>query len=64
MYKEVDDPEVSVADKFNPNFPSEVTHEEFMAHIRRIERGNFTPLEEAEKELEEWKKEYLANRLK
>ena len=61
MYKEVID---TVADKFNPNFPSVVTQAEFMAHIRRIERGNFTPWEEAEKEFEEWRKEYHAKRSK
>jgi len=64
MYKEVIDPKVSVSDKFNPNFPSEVTQAEFMAHIRRIERGNFTPWEEAQKEFEEWRTEFLASRLK
>ena len=64
MYKEIIEPKVSVSDKFNPNFPSEVTQEEFMAHIRCIERGNFTPWEEADKEFEEWRKEYHAKRSK
>ena len=64
MYKEVVEPEVSVSNKINPNFPFEVTQEEFIAHIRRIERGNFTPWEEAKKEFEAWKKEFLASRLK
>ena len=64
MYKEVIEPEVSVSDKFNPNFPSEVTQEEFMAHIRRIEAGNFMTLEEHRRKFNAWKKEYLANRLK
>ena len=64
MYKEHDElvtsPRVS---GWNPNFPVEVTEEEFMAHIRRIEAGPFFTIEEADKELEEWKKEYLASRL-
>ena len=64
MYKEVVEPEVSVSNKINPNFPFEVTQEEFLAHIRRIERGNFTPLEEANREFEEWRKEYHAKRSK
>ena len=64
MYKEIVDTEVSVSDKFNPNFPSEVTQEEFMTHIRRIEAGNFTPLEEHNKRFDAWMKERLANRLK
>ena len=64
MYKEVVEPEVSVSNKINPNFPFEVTQEEFIAHIRRIERGNFTPLEEANREFEEWRKEYHARRIK
>ena len=64
MYKEVVEPEVSVSNKINPNFPFEVTQEEFIAHIRRIERGNFTPLEEANREFEEWRKEYHAKRSK
>jgi len=64
MYKEVIDTEVSVSDKFNPNFPSEVTQEEFMAHIRSIEAGPFTPWEVEKKEFEEWRKAYHANRLK
>ena len=54
MYKEVIDTEVSVADKFNPNFPCEVTQEEFMAHIRRIEAGEFTPVSETHERLSQW----------
>jgi len=64
MYKEVVVPEVSVSNKINPIFPFEVTQEEFVAHIQRIERGNFTPLEEANREFEEWRKEYHAKRSK
>ena len=48
----------------NPNVPLCVTQEEFREHIHRMEAGNFTPLEEANREFETWKKEYLINRLK
>ena len=56
--------EESVSTKWNPNVPFHCTQEEFLEHIRQIEAGNFTPWEEAEKEFELWKKEYLANRSK
>ena len=65
MYTEIE--EVATAPRvsgWNPNFPVEVTHEEFMAHIRRIEAGPFFTIEEADKEFEEWRKEYHANRIK
>ena len=55
---------VSASEKWNPNVPFHCTQEEFLEHIHRIEQGNFTPLEEANKEFEAWKKEYLASRLK
>jgi len=64
MYKENDD--VATAPRvsgWNPNFPVEVTEEEFMAHIRRIEAGEFTPWEVAEKEFDEWVTNYHASRL-
>ena len=48
----------------NPNVPFHCTEEEFLAHIRSIEQGNFTPWEEAEKEFEQWKKAFLANRMR
>jgi len=64
MYKEVVEPEVPVSNKINPNFPFEVTQEEFVAHIRRIEEGEFFTWEEAQKEFEEWRTEFLASRLK
>ena len=63
MYKEVVEPEVSVSNKINPNFPFEVTQEEFVAHIRRIEAGNFMTIEEADKKFEIWKKKFLASRM-
>jgi len=47
----------------NPNVPFHCTEEEFLEHIRSIEQGDFTPWEEAKKELEEWRKERLAKYL-
>ena len=49
---------------WNPNVPFHGTQEEWWEHFHRIEKGNFTPLEEANKEFEIWKKNFLANRLK
>ena len=64
----IDDDAVLTADakssNWGPNAMFTGTHDEFMEHIRSIEAGNFTPWEEAKKELNEWKKEYLANRMK
>jgi len=57
------EPSVSVSDKFNPNAPSQVTQEEFMEYIRKIESGNFIPWDIAQKQFNGWKKEYLASRL-
>ena len=48
----------------NPNVPLECTQEEFVEYIRGIEKGNFTPAEQAKKEFEEWKTEFLASRMK
>ena len=52
------------SNNWNPNVPFLGTQEEWWEHFHRIEEGNFTPLEEANREFEAWKKEYLANRLK
>ena len=54
----------SSSDRWNPNVPFHCTQEEFMDHIHSIEDGNFTPLEQANKEFEAWEKEFLASRLK
>ena len=54
---------VSTENKWNPNVPFIGTQEEWWEHFHRIEKGNFTPLEEANREFEVWKKEFLANRL-
>lgn len=53
----------SPQDKWNPNVPFHVTQEEFWEHIHEIEKGPFTALDVANKEFEEWKKEFLKNRL-
>ena len=49
---------------WNPNVPVHATQEEWWEHFHRIEKGHFTPWEEAEKEFEIWREKYLANRLK
>ena len=49
-----------VSNKWNPNVPFHCTQEEFLEHIHNIEQGNFTTWEEADKEFEVWKKDYLA----
>ena len=56
--------DTSLYEKWNPNVPFYGTQEEWREHFRCIEEGNFTPLEEANREFEAWKREYLANRLK
>ena len=56
--------EIPTVSGWNPNVPFAVTEEEFMAHIRRIEAGNFMTLEEHRRRFNAWKTEYLANRLK
>ena len=56
--------EISSSAGWNPNVPFHGTQEEWWAHFHHIEEGNFTPLEEANREFEAWKKEYLASRLK
>ena len=52
------------ADKWNPNYPVHCTQEEFLDYIHEIEAGEFMTWEEAEKDFEAWKKEYLASRMK
>jgi hypothetical protein len=56
--------EASLSGSWNPNVPFHGTQEEWWEHFHQIEKGHFTPLEEANKEFEVWKKEYLANRLR
>ena len=53
--------------KWNPNVPLHCTQEEFLEHIRSIEqsieRGEFMTAEESERDFEQWKREFLANRI-
>ena len=53
----------SSSDSWNPNVPFHGTQEEWREHFHRIEQGEFTSLEEANREFAEWKKEFLASRL-
>ena len=39
------------------------TQDEFIEHIHRIEQGEFMTIEEADKQFEEWRIAYLANRI-
>ena len=54
----------SVSGKWNPNVPFHATQEEWLEHIRRIEKGNFMTLDEFDLKFETWRTEYLANKLK
>lgn len=56
--------DVSSSDNWNPNVPIHCTQKDFLEHIHHIEAGNFTPWEEAKKEFEAWKSQYLISRLK
>ena len=56
------DAKKSTSDRWNPNVPFVGTQEEWWEHFHEIEKGKFTPLKEANKEFEAWKKEYLAKR--
>ena len=49
--------------KWDPNVPFHGTQEEWWEHFHRIEEGEFMTIEEADKEFEIWKKEYLASRI-
>ena len=53
----------SSSDRWNPNVPFHGTQEEWWDHFHKIEEGPFYSLEEANKEFEEWKKEFLASRI-
>ena len=53
----------SSPNSWNPNVPFHGTQEEWWEHFHRIEEGNFMTIEEADKEFNEWKKKYLANRM-
>ena len=51
------------SDEWNPNVPFHGTQEEWWDHFHRIEEGEFMTIEEADREFELWKKEYLASRI-
>ncbi len=50
-------------DRWNPNKPFHGTQEEWREHFQEIEKGEFTPLDIANKEFDEWKEQYLKSRL-
>lgn len=45
--------------KWNPNKPFHGTQEEWSEHFHEIEKGEFISLEEANKQFEEWKEQFL-----
>jgi len=51
------------SNRWNPNVPFHGTQEEWWEHFHAIEEGEFMTIEEADKEFETWKKEYLASRI-
>ena len=51
------------SNEWNPNVPFHGTQEEWWEHFHRIEEGEFMTIEEADREFELWKKEYLASRI-
>ena len=58
----VNDPEMayetsSTVDKWNPNKPFHGTQEEWWEHLREIEKGEFTPVEECHQRIREWLKQ-------
>jgi len=55
---------VSSSNRWNPNVPFVGTQKEWWDHFHRIEEGPFYTLEEANREFEAWKKEFLASRLR
>ena len=56
--------ETSSSNVWNPNVPFYGTQEEWWEHFHQIENGKFMSLEEANREFEVWRKEFLASRLK
>jgi len=48
---------------WNPNVPVHATQEEWWEHFHKIEKEQFTPLEIANQEFEEWRKKYFASKL-
>jgi len=66
-YGDTEVAEVPTSNKWNPNVPFHCSQEEFLEHIRSIEKGieegKFSTAEEHKKKHERWKKEYLASRI-
>ena len=56
--------ETSFSDKWNPNVPFHGTQDEWWEHFHTIEKGEFVSIEEADKEFEIWRKNFLASRMK
>ena len=56
--------EPRVSGNWGPNAMFTGTQDEFMAHIRSIEAGEFMTLEEFDSRFEKWKKEYLSKKLR
>jgi hypothetical protein len=52
----------TVFNTWNPNTPFHGTEEEWWEHFHRIEEGKFMTIEEADKEFETWRKNFLASR--
>jgi hypothetical protein len=48
---------------WNSNTPFHGTEAEWWEHFHRIEEGKFMTIEEADKEFEIWRKNFLANRM-
>ena len=51
--------EMEFSGRITPNVPFHGTQDEWWEHIHRIEAGPFYTIEEADREFELWKKEYL-----
>ena len=49
--------------KWHSNEPFIAGQEEWFQYFREIEEGEFTPLEEANQEFEQWKAQQIKNRL-
>ena len=53
----------SISSEWNPNVPFHGTQEEWWEHFHRIEEGNFMTIDEADREFDIWKKQFLASRI-
>ena len=55
--------EAVLSNEWDPNVPFCGTQEEWWEHFHRIEEAEFMSIEEADKEFEAWKKEFLASHM-